>query len=134
MIGTMRWNVFVGLFGFVLTFVLSMGNNFLTRALLHGAYSFLLLFVVVFALRWILGTMIGLKHVKTPEAAPESESHQINETTPDDSEELNGLLKDRMNRPEPDGSFVPLQPKKLASVQEAEAEQLAQALRHLKDK
>ncbi|GAA3406605.1 hypothetical protein ACFFNY_24455 [Paenibacillus hodogayensis] len=137
MIGTLRWNIIVGLVGFTLTFALSVSRNYMSRALLQGFYSFIILFAVVFALRWIMGTLIGLKGV-APQAG-EDRGHigqAVNEATPDDRDELNGMLKEQLNRSEPDGddSFVPLQPQKLATVSETEPEQLAQALRHLKEK
>jgi hypothetical protein len=105
------------------------------RALLHGAYSFFILFAVVFALRWFLGTLVGLKGVAEPvDLADEQVGNTVNEMTPDDQDQLNDLLKTQLNRPDAADPFVPLQPKKLASVPDADPEQLAQMLRQLKDK
>ncbi|TMV52056.1 hypothetical protein FE783_03680 [Paenibacillus mesophilus] len=136
MIGSIRWNILIGFFGFLLTFVMSVGSNFLVRALLHGAYSFLILFAVVFAIRWFLGTLAGLKGVAGPAdlEADDPVGHTVNEMTPDDQDQLNDLLKTQLNRPDAADPFVPLQPKKLASVPDADPEQLAQMLRQLKDK
>lgn len=138
MIGSIRWNIYIGFVGFLLTFAMSVGSNFPVRALLHGAYSFLILFAVVFALRWFLGTLAGLKGVADPDpanpAADDQVGHTVNEMTPDDQDQLNDLLKTQLNRPDAADPFVPLQPKKLASVPDADPEHLAQMLRQLKDK
>lgn len=135
MIGSIRWNILFGTVGFLLTFLMSIGSNFLVRALLNSAYSFLIMFAVVFALRWILGTLVGLKAVSDPvELAAEDVGNAVNETTPDDQDQLNDLLKNQLKGPESAEPFVPLQPKKLASVPDADPEQLAQALRQLKEK
>ncbi|MEF3304840.1 hypothetical protein, partial [Paenibacillus sp. GYB003] len=95
MIGTVRWNLVVGFFGFLLTFFLSASANFIWRALLHGTYSFLILFAFVFAMRWVLGTLVGLKSVTVAGAAPVA-GQTVNETTPDDQEQLNELLKEQL--------------------------------------
>lgn len=134
MIGSIRWNIGFGVCGFLLTFAMSIGDNFLLRSLLNGAYSFLILFAVVFALRWVLGTVIGLKGVSGPGKEPsEAVGKAVNETTPDDQDQLNDMLKEQLSRSEPAEPFVPLQPKKLASVPEADPQQLAQALRQMKE-
>lgn len=151
MIGTIRWNFYAGFLGFLLTFTLSAGGNFAIRALLHGFYSFLIVFTVVFVLRWLLGTVGGLKEVPLPEAAAdlgrggpdEAAGQAFDERTPDEEEHLNDLLKEQLHNPPAGqaqedggagGSFVPLAPQKLKAVSDAEAEQLAQAMRHLKEK
>lgn len=147
MIGTIRWNVYAGFLGFLLTFTLSVGGNFVIRALLHGLYSFLIVFTVVFVLRWLLGTVGGLKEVPPLEAAAdlgnggpdEATGQAFDQRTPDEEEHLNDLLKDQLKPPagqaqEEGGSFVPLAPQKLKAVSDAEAEELAQAMRHLKEK
>ncbi|RKN86498.1 hypothetical protein [Paenibacillus ginsengarvi] len=133
MIGTVRWNLIVGLGGFLLTFFMSMSENFIWRALLHGMYSFLILFAVVYALRWVLGTLAGLKNVAAPnESADASAGQAVNETTPDDQEMLNQMLKDQLSAGS-DDSFIPLQPKKLVSVSDTAPEKLAGALRQMKE-
>lgn len=122
----------------MLTFLLSIDGNFFGRALLHSVYSFAIIFAVAFALRWFLGTLVGLKPlVASSEEAPDEVGGAVNVSTPDDQEQLNELLKQQLtpdSAPEPAGTFVPLAPKKLASVTDADAEQLAQALRQLKEK
>lgn len=140
MIGTYRWNLVLGTVGFALTFILSIEYNLIWRTLMSSVYSFLILFVVAFALRWILGTLIGLKpqpqadsqHLES-EHLDESVGQTVNTATPDDQDQLNEMLKEQLNRPESE-PFVPLQPKKLATVPDADAQELAQAVRHLTEK
>jgi hypothetical protein len=137
MIGTVRWNLVLGVIGFGLTFLLSVGANFFTATLLHSFYGFIIMFGVGFAVRWVLGTLAGLKEFqviadnsKTPD---EGIGANVDSVTPGDHDELGQLLKD--NRNGTDSSieeFTLLKPKKLASIP-AEPEELAQALRRLSE-
>ncbi|PYI50391.1 hypothetical protein [Paenibacillus flagellatus] len=133
MIGTVRWNIVLGASGFILTFLLSIGNNFFLRTLLNSLYSFLILFAVAYALRWILGTLVGLKPVapETDAAPAEALGRTVDAVTPENEDQLNDLLKEQLNRPDPDATFAPLEPKKLASIPDASGEELARAVRRL---
>lgn len=137
MIGNVRWNIILGMIAFVLTFIMSYGNNLIVRTLLHSVYSFMILFAAGFALRWILGTVVGLKQADSftrTEDASEGLGAAVNEVTPDDQEQLNELLKTQLQQGDSDQSnepFVPLLPKKLTSVTNSEPEEMAQALRRM---
>ncbi|MDF2657326.1 MAG: hypothetical protein K0Q94_117 [Paenibacillus sp.] len=141
MIGSYRWNLVLGTLGFALTFILSIEYNFIWRTLMSSVYSFLIIFVAAFALRWILGTLIGLKPQPVSDSGQPMESQlpdepvgqTVDTATPDDQDQLNEMLKEQLNRSDSE-PFVPLQPKKLATVQETEAQELAQAVRHLTEK
>lgn len=134
MIGSLRWNIVLGAVGFGLTFALSVGHNFIARTLLNSAYGFLILFVVGFALRWTLGTLVGLKAAApaTEEEATETTvGTAVDAATPEDREQLNELIKEQLHDPAPADAFKPLAPKRLASVSAEDAEQLAKALRRV---
>ncbi|MBD2862778.1 hypothetical protein [Paenibacillus oceani] len=141
MIGSYRWNLVLGTLGFALTFILSIEYNFFWRTLMSSVYSFFIIFVAAFALRWILGTLIGLKPQPVSDSGQPMESQlpdepvgqTVDTATPDDQDQLNEMLKEQLNRSDSE-PFVPLQPKKLATVQETEAQELAQAVRHLTEK
>ncbi len=62
MIGTIRINVIVASLAGLFTFALSIGNNLFLSTCLKSAYSFLILFVLTFGFRWVLGVMIGAEH------------------------------------------------------------------------
>lgn len=135
MIGTVRWNLVIGALGFGFTFLLSVGDNFFTTTLLHSFYGFIIMFGVGFAVRWVLGTLAGLKEFQAMAdnsiIPDEGKGTNVDSVTPGDHDELGQLLKD--NRNGTDSSieeFTLLKPKKLASIP-AEPEELAQALRRL---
>ncbi|MDF2815765.1 MAG: hypothetical protein K0Q81_1965 [Paenibacillus sp.] len=135
MIGTVRWNLVLGVIGFGFTFFLSVGDNFLTTTLLHSFYGFIIMFGVSFVVRWVLGTLAGLKEMQdstaVSESSDEGKGSAVDSVTPDEQEELNKLLKDNLNGAgSSTDEFTLLKPKKLASLP-AEPEELAQALRRL---
>ncbi|WP_409340952.1 hypothetical protein [Paenibacillus sp. MBLB4367] len=140
MIGNYRWNATVGLFGFAMTFLLSLGNNSLPTTLLRSVYSFALLFVAVFAFRWVLGTVAGFSNpaqqgfphrVDTP-----GESHtgtKFDMSTPDDDAHIHEMLKGNMHPGQDDSSFSPLKPPKLVTKSNTDSEEMAKALRHMSE-
>ncbi|KAA9006415.1 hypothetical protein F4V43_05535 [Paenibacillus spiritus] len=143
MIGTILLNVLLGLVGFVVTFLIALGNNLLVTSLIRGFFGFIVWFLLAFGIRWVLGFIGGLspKQENTETeiyGEPENRGSQLDLTTPDEDEELMNLL-----RPEPESSsgaarseksessFQPLRPPKLVSTQNPE--ELAKAVRHLKE-
>ncbi|MDF2721418.1 MAG: hypothetical protein K0Q59_1093 [Paenibacillus sp.] len=134
MIGTIRWNIGIGICGFLLTFAMSIGDNYVLRVLLHALYSFLILFVIVFGLRWVLGSVVGLKGIAVAEKpSADAVGTAFDAATPDDQDQLNDMLKQQLNGKEAVEPFLPLQPKKLSSVPSADPQQLAQALRQMNE-
>src|SRR5690606_20811430 len=138
MIGTVRWNFILAFTGFLLTFILSAGDNFLVRALINSFYSFIILFMIGFAARWLLGTAAGLKTANSVEQGdsfdviPDVEDPRgaaFDAATPEDGS-LNEMIKEQLGA-EQTSEFVPLTPRKLASAPHEDGEQLAQALRRL---
>ncbi|WP_346657570.1 hypothetical protein [Paenibacillus sp. YPG26] len=55
-------------------------------------------------------------------------------TTPDETEELNDLLKQKPDVPSEPSEFSPLNPPKLVKTSEQDPEEMAKALRHLTEK
>ncbi|MFP4973890.1 hypothetical protein ACE6ED_00685 [Paenibacillus sp. CN-4] len=138
MIGNLFFNIVFGLIGFVLTFLVTMGNNLLMTSLIRGIFGFILWFLLAFILRWVLGFIVKQSAPPEPDFTLQEESEaglgeQLDLTTPDEDEELNNLLKPK---PDPasqssDPGFTPLQPPKLVSMKDPE--ELAKAVRHLKE-
>lgn len=128
MIGSILWNAVAGLAGAALIFLLSYGHNPLATSGVRALYSFLTLFAVTFAVRWLLAT--ALKNgdgppeaaPPSPEAAEASEDEKgqsIDFTTPDDD-----YVDD----------FSPLNPPKLKTVKGPQnPEELAKAIRHMSE-
>ncbi len=137
MIGKMRFNVLFGLIGFVFTFLVSIGNNLLMTSLLRGLFGFILWFMLAFLIRWVLG-VIFTQAPKPEEGSStipnnnEGLGNSFDVMTPDEDEELKDLLKPKPGQGSGDElGFKPLQPPKLVST--LNPEELAQAVRHLKE-
>lgn len=142
MIGSIRWNFYLGAAAGVVTFLSSFSNNILTTSLMRSLYSFLLLFVVMFAFRWFIGMMIewnkGNLSVPVEDNAGKGQSIDLitpdDESSPNSSMPENGSDEDSLNEIEEPGDFSPLDPPKLITKKEASAEEMAKALRHLSEK
>ncbi|MGG4146176.1 hypothetical protein ABEW34_24035 [Paenibacillus algorifonticola] len=145
MIGNWRWNVGLGLTGVILTILFSLGKNAVTVILLRSVYAFIAFVVIAFILRAVLTFILKPPALLDNGAAEEDGiGTQFNLTTPDESEDLNQLLKDGLDiRPaqvEADSKqsmeqehepFRPLAPPQLVSAQNKEPEELAKVVRHL---
>ncbi|MDP4097518.1 hypothetical protein OIN60_12125 [Paenibacillus sp. P96] len=138
--GSLRINLWSGVVGFTLTFLLSLNSNLLTTSLIRGLIASAVWFLFAFAVRFVLGMLTQPE--KPVSADPRVDRHagqgeglgsRLDLTTPDESEELNDLLN-----PMPDSEqlksadFKPLDPPKL--VTSKDPEELAKAVRHLTDK
>ncbi|UKS29863.1 hypothetical protein LOZ80_13380 [Paenibacillus sp. HWE-109] len=141
MIGTMRINVIVAAIAGVFTFALSIGNNLFLSTCLKSLYSFLILFVLTFGFRWVLGVMIGAEQAGgTFPSNPVEDSavgQSLDMTTPDLDEETRELMKanlsDNNSLSSADMQFSPLNPPKLVTKNNLDPEQLAGALRRMSE-
>lgn len=137
MIGNILFNVLFGLIGFVLTFLVTIGNNLLMTSLIRGVLGFSVWFVLAFVLRWVLGFIF--KESPSPQDLQlsvdgnnETLGTTLDVVTPNEDEELKNLLKPQAGQES--GSelgFKPLQPPKLVTLKDPE--ELAKAVRHLKE-
>ncbi|MCL6603066.1 MAG: hypothetical protein K6T94_09350 [Paenibacillus sp.] len=137
MIGNILFNVLFGLIGFVLTFLVTVGNNLLMTSLIRGVLGFSVWFVLAFVLRWVLGFIF--KESPSPQNLQlsvdgnnETLGSTLDVVTPNEDEELKNLLKPQAGQES--GSelgFKPLQPPKLVTLKDPE--ELAKAVRHLKE-
>lgn len=137
MIGTWRWNVIFGTLTMFLTFLLSLTNNVLTTALVRSLYGFVVLFVLTYVIRWMLGTLAGINQYseldKQSSEEIESSNSNIDLQTPDDMDSLNDLLKNQLMGADAKPTFSPLQPPKLVSKDKLDSESLANSLRQLSE-
>ncbi len=138
MIGSIRWNIGLGVSGFVLTFVLSAGNNFLGLTLLRSMYSFIIVFALGFLIRWILGTVAKLpsQRERMESAGPSDEEHRgqnIDLVTPADEHSLNPKPLHSLDPSGEEKKFSPLNPPKLAHMDRPTPEDLAKAVRHMSE-
>ncbi|BBH20849.1 hypothetical protein Back11_21940 [Paenibacillus baekrokdamisoli] len=140
MIGTWRWNVTLGICGVVLTLLFSLGSNGLEVTATRCVYAFIVFFLLAYLFRAAVAIILQPTPPSFVTAIDESteniKGNSVDLSTPDQSDELNDLLKMPL-----DGStklvksetsaFQPLTPPKLVSTQNKEPEELAKALRHL---
>lgn len=145
MTGSMRWNIYIGATGAIITFLASFSSNILTTSLLRSLYSFVLLFIVMFAFRWVLGLLLEWNFSLKTEPGNDSsgKGQTIDLITPDDDSTagqgsgVEGVSTDSSSTSDEDegsGQFSPLDPPKLATREKAPAEELAKAVRHLSEK
>ncbi|PZE22429.1 hypothetical protein [Paenibacillus xerothermodurans] len=138
MMGTIRWNLIIGSISFLLTFLISLGNNIWLTTLLRSLYSFLLMFVLVFLFRWVLGTIAGLHKLGSVDvpAAETDDDHignALDMSTPDEQEALHAMLKqtNTPNEGAANAGFKPLTPPKLSSSTTVDTAEMAQAVRRM---
>ena len=96
MIGTWRWNAIFGTLTMVLTFLLSLTNDVPTTALNRSLYGFVVLFVLTYVIRWMLGTLAGMNQYSEQDKLRHHDellNSNIDLQTPDDLDSLNNLLK-----------------------------------------
>jgi hypothetical protein len=137
MIGTIRWNLILGLIGFGLTFFSSLSTNLFLTTLIRSFYGFIILFIAAFLIRWLLGSVVGLNQLGARvEETDASKGKNVDMLTPNEEQSLQELLRQNMEKsvetsPE-EIPFSPLKPPKLISkVKEENPEDLANAVRRL---
>jgi hypothetical protein len=127
MIGSIRWNLVLGIFGFILSFILSSSTNIFTSALKHGLYSGIILFLVAFIFRWFFGTLILANPVET------HIGNKLDLITPDESDEIHQLLRKENEKETEQTDFIPLNPPKLVSKRVLDPEEMVKALRQMSE-
>jgi hypothetical protein len=146
MIGTIRINFIVSMVAGIFTFLLSVGNNLFLTTCLRSLYSFMILFILTYAFRFLLAVFGGLDFF-TPLASEQSESDsdeshlgsQLDLATPDDDEATRQMLRNNMDNSgqtlDDDLPFSPLTPPKLITKNnlDLDPEQLAGALRRMSE-
>jgi hypothetical protein len=129
MIGSIRWNLALGLFGCILTFILSISDNIFSTAFRHGLYCGFILFMVAFMFRWFLGTLLFAVPIET------HIGNNLDMVTPDELDEIHLLMRNE-NENEIDAEesdFKPLNPPKLVSKRVTDPEEMVKALRHMSE-
>jgi uncharacterized membrane protein YciS (DUF1049 family) len=137
MLGSIRWNLVLGLAGMLLTFFFSLGNNGFVVSCIRAVYAFAAFFAAGWllrgALQLILASNEAERMLRAAEEAREAGTH-VDLRTPDDAAELNEMLKaqrDSASPADPAAEFRPLEPKRLFSIEGKNPEELAQAVRNL---
>lgn len=141
--GTIRWNYIFGAVGSIFALMVSWSNNVWTTSLLRAIIAFVIWFGLAYGVRFALGVLLSDNEGKQPEAGASKNPNagtMLDMTTPDEEDVLRDLLRpngaDSKSNPVEDegGSFQPLQPPKLVTKAQPDAEELAQAVRHFVQK
>lgn len=135
--GKLRYYLLSGFIGFLITFAVSAGNNLFMTSFVRGLISFAVWFLLAFAANWMLGFLKEMPGDYTPalEADPASEEGKgtnLDLLTPDESEQLNDLLKPTPTASDVEKQFAPLNPPKLVKTPDGkDPEELVKVVRHL---
>lgn len=141
--GTIRWNYIFGAVGSIFALMVSWSNNVWTTSLLRAIIAFVIWFGLAYGVRFALGVLLSDHEGKQPEFGASKNPNagtMLDMTTPDEEDVLRDLLRpngaDSKSNPVEDegGSFQPLQPPKLVTKAQPDAEELAQAVRHFVQK
>ncbi|TQR45818.1 hypothetical protein [Paenibacillus popilliae] len=141
--GTIRWNYIFGAVGSIFALMVSWSNNVWTTSLLRAIIAFVIWFGLAYGVRFALGVLLSDDEGKQPEAGASKNPNagtMLDMTTPDEEDVLRDLLRpngadSKLNPVEDEGgSFQPLQPPKLVTKAQPDAEELAQAVRHFVQK
>lgn len=117
MLGNWRINAAVGSISFFFTFFLSQNENLFFTSVTRAFYSFVIVFMLMMVLQWVFRNFLNTHNTQVDEAVDDSHRGQhMDFTTPDE-----------------DDSFNKLNPPKLISKLNINPEEMAEALRHMKD-
>lgn len=139
MTGKLRYYLLFGFIGFLITFAVSAGNNLFGTSLFRSIIAFVVWFVLLFALNWVMDFLKELPSEPTVEEIEALQSQDedgkgtnLDIKTPDESEELNDLLKQPLNPQSQLDDFAPLNPPKLVKTpDDKDPAELANVVRHL---
>ncbi|WP_211745923.1 hypothetical protein [Paenibacillus sp. Marseille-Q4541] len=144
MFGSVRINFTAGIIGLVVTFFLSYSSNLLSTSLLRAGLAFMVWFLLAFILRLVIGYILASPPeegiVDSEEVVQEIRGAQVDVVASGDEDALKDILNyaqsepsaDKKNQTAVESGFEPLNPPKL--VRTKDAEELAQAVRHLSGK
>ncbi|MGG6311145.1 hypothetical protein [Paenibacillus macerans] len=137
MTGKLRYYLLLGFIGFLITFAASAGNNLFMTSFIRGLISFAVWFALAFAAGWMLGFLREMPsgHTAIQDEgllAEQGKGGNLDLTTPEESEQLNELLKPSPVSTEEDMQFTPLSPPKLVKTpDDKDPEELVKVIRHL---
>lgn len=131
MVRKLLFHFVVGGLAFLLTFIISIGNNTIITSLSRSVFGFLLFFSLMFPIRWFL-----LRPIREESAEEQKTGTKINIQTPDEdlAREI-GLTAQNEQQDKGSGGFTPLSPpvlkKKQDTAEPLSSEDIANAIRGL---
>lgn len=140
MSGKLGYYLLFGFIGFLITYAVSAGSNLFTTSFIRGLIAFAVWFLLAFAANWVI-TFLKEQDPRpdvrdlTDALKEQDKGASLDLTTPDQSEELNDLLKQTPKDQSQTQEFTPLNPPKLVkTLDDKDPEELAKVVRHLTDK
>lgn len=140
MAGKVRYYLLLGFIGFLITFAVSAGNNLFMTSFIRGLIAFAVWFALALVANWMFGFLKELPsnpgevNQELP-LSEQSKGVKLDLTTPDESEQLNDLLKQPPGQSEEAKEFTPLNPPKLVKTpDDKDPEELVKVVRHLTEK
>ncbi len=137
MYGTIGWNFIISAISALLAFFFSITSNVFLTAIVDSLYVFGIMFLVAFIFRFLVGLLIAINLPVDTNLEFTSDHQQselggnVNVETPDTDDYLQDILRQNyMNNSEgqQDG-FQPLNPTRLSSTPETQADPLVEAVR-----
>lgn len=132
MIGSWKWNFILAGLAWLLTLFLSWQNNPFLTALPRSFYCFVIIFLIMYAVRWFLGTFARVNQsLENDNSDVESQvGTHVDMSTPDEEAFIQEALNDEQQAKD---GFSPLSPPKLATKEEMSSEKMAEAVRQMTD-
>jgi len=128
MVGSIRWNLGFGVFGFLFTFFLSNSNNIFITAVKHGLFSGFILFLLAFIFRWFI------RFIFVPIPIETHVGNKFDLTIPDESAEIHQMMRAEDQKVVEEIDFKPLNPPKLVSKRSvSDPAELVKAIRHMSE-
>lgn len=136
MAGKMKACILFGFIGFLITYAVSAGNNMFMTSLFRGMLAFAVWFLLSYVGIWVYN-FLKEQEVKEDDEVisailqAQGKGGNLDLTTPDQSDELNDLLKQPPGDSSQIHDFAPLNPPKLTKIDDKDPEELAKVVRHL---
>jgi hypothetical protein len=137
MYGTIGWNFIISAVSAVLAFFVSLSSNLFLTALVQSLYVFGIMFLVAFIFRFLVGLLVSINlpvdtnlDFTSPPQSPEIGGNYYAQT-PNTDDFLQDILRQNYmnNGEEQQQEFSPLNPTRLSSTPETQADPLVEAVR-----
>ncbi|WP_166237927.1 hypothetical protein [Paenibacillus turpanensis] len=137
MIGSIRWNLGSGLAVAAVVFLVSIQGNPFVLSLLRSLYSFAMIFIFVFGIRYAFGTLLKAEPNSSGGDSNHGKGGSVDYVTPPDDLDVKGLYQSSESdseqhsaEAEESDDFVPFQPPRIVRKEEnVDPEELAKAIR-----
>jgi hypothetical protein len=137
MYGTIGWNFIISAVSAVLAFFVSLSSNLFLTALIQSLYVFGIMFLVTFIFRFLVGLLVAINLPVdtnlefTSTNQPLDAGNNVNMQTPNNDDFLQDILRQNYmnNGEEQQQDFSPLNPTRLSSAPETQADPLVEAVR-----